>query len=188
MNSAEKYLDREYGPLLFYPAYSAPDPEIGYLTRYAAGVRENGGVYSHAAAWAIMAECMLKRNAAAYGMYKKMIPPERGMDPDFYKAEPYAMPGNIDGPDSANFGRGSWTLYTGSAAWMFRVITEWILGVRPGKNGLIVDPCIPHNWNGFKMKRLFRGKMYEIEVKRNKNGKLETNICSPRGPTGVKQI
>ncbi|MBU4488940.1 MAG: glycosyl transferase family 36 [Candidatus Omnitrophica bacterium] len=176
MNSAEKYLDREYGPLLFYPAYSVPDPEIGYLTRYAAGTRENGGVYSHAATWAIMAECMLKRNNVAYNMYKKMIPPERGMDPDFYKGEPYAMPGNIDGPDSANFGRGSWTLYTGSAAWIFRVITEWILGVRPGKDGLVVDPCIPRSWKGFRMKRLFRGKMYEIEVKRDETGKLKTKV------------
>ncbi len=176
MKSAERILDTEYGPLLLAPAYTEPDPDIGYLTRYAAGTRENGGVYSHAATWAIMAECMLKKNDVAYNMYRKMIPPQRGMDPDFYKGEPYAMPGNIDGPDSANFGRGSWTLYTGSAAWMFRVITEWILGVRPAKDALIVDPCIPGNWKGFVMKRLFQGKMYEIRVKRKKNGKLNTEV------------
>jgi cellobiose phosphorylase len=123
-----------------------------------------------------MAECILKRNKTAYNMYKKMIPPNRGMDPDFYKGEPYAMPGNIDGPDSANFGRGGWTWYTGSAAWMFRVITEHMLGVRPGKDGLIVDPCIPDNWKGFKMTRLFRGKKYQIEVTRNKRNKLEAKI------------
>ena len=176
VESAEKYLDREYGPLLFYPAYSTPDPEIGYLTRYAAGIRENGGVYSHAAAWAIMAECILKRNKVAYNMYKKMIPPNRGMNPDFYKAEPYVMPGNVEGPDSANFGRGGWTWYTGSAAWMLRVITEWILGVRPAENGFTIDPCIPKDWKGFKMKRLFRGKRYEITVKRNKKGKLKSRV------------
>ncbi|MBN1871604.1 MAG: glycosyl transferase family 36, partial [Candidatus Omnitrophica bacterium] len=176
MKSAEKYLDREYGPLLFYPAYSAPDPEIGYLTRYAAGIRENGGVYSHAATWAIMAECMLKRKTKAYNMYKKMIPPNRGMNPDLYKGEPYAMPGNVDGPDSAFFGRGAWTWYTGSAAWMFRVIVEWILGVRPSKEGLIVDPCIPDDWKGFKMRRLFRGKMFEITVKKDGKGRFKSSI------------
>ncbi len=176
VKSAEKYLDREYGPLLFYPAYSVPDPEIGYLTRYAAGIRENGGVYSHAAAWAIMAECMLKRDKIAYGMYNKMMPPNRGREPDLYKAEPYVMPGNIDGPDSANFGRGGWTWYTGSAAWMLRVIVEWMLGVRPGKDGLIVDPCVPKDWRGFKVRRLFRGKRYEIAVRRDGKGKFRTQI------------
>jgi cellobiose phosphorylase len=176
MKSAEKILDREYGPLLLAPAYTEPDPEIGYLTRYAAGIRENGGVYSHAATWAIMAECMRGKCDTAYNMYRKMIPPNRGMDPDFYKGEPYAMPGNVNGPDAANFGCGAWTWYTGSAAWMFRVITEWILGVRPGEDGLIVDPCIPKNWKGFKMRRLFRGKMYEIDVKRNKSGEIKTSV------------
>ena len=173
---AEKYLDEKYGPLLFYPAYAAPDFEIGYLTRYAAGIRENGGVYSHAATWAIMAECMLKRSKVANNMCRKMIPPNRSMKPDLYKAEPYVMPGNIEGPDSANFGRGGWSWYTGSAAWMFRVITEWILGVRPGKDGLIVDPCIPMKWRSFKMRRLFRGKRYEITVRKAKKGKIKTKI------------
>ena len=176
MESAEKYLNKRYGPLLFYPAYSTIDPDIGYLTRYAAGIRENGGVYSHAAMWAIMAECMLKRTKAAFNIYKKMIPPNRSLNPDLYKAEPYVMPGNVDGPDSPNFGRGGWTWYTGSATWMFRVITEWILGVRPGKDGLIVEPCIPREWRTFKMRRLFRGKRYEITVRQDKKGKIRTSI------------
>lgn len=176
MKSAEKYLYKEYGPLLFHPAYSTLDPDIGYLTRYAAGIRENGGVYSHAATWAIMAECLLKRNRVAYNIYRKMIPPNRSVKPDLYRGEPYVMPGNVDGPDSANFGRGGWTWYTGSAGWMFRVITEWILGVRPGKDGLIVDPCIPKGWRGFKMRRLFRNKKYEITVKQDKKGRIKTKI------------
>jgi len=171
MDSAEKYLDAEYGPLLFYPAYSVPDPEIGYLTRYAAGIRENGGVYSHAATWAIMAECILGRSGKAYSMIRKMMPPVRGMKPDLYKGEPYVSPGNVDGPASAFFGRGSWTWYTGSAAWMFRVITEWILGIRPSEDGLIVDPSVPKEWRYFRARRLFRGKVYEIEARRKKGKK-----------------
>jgi cellobiose phosphorylase len=176
MQSAEKYLNSKYGPLLFYPAYSKPDLEIGYLTRYASGLRENGGVYSHAATWAIIAECILKRKRVAYDMYKKIIPPNRSINPNLYKVEPYVMPGNVDGPGSTHFGRGGWTWYTGSATWMFRVITEWILGVRPGKDGLIIDPCIPKQWRGFKMKRLFRGKKYEIAVKQDKKGKIKTSV------------
>ena len=86
------------------------------------------------------------------------------------------MPGNIDGPDSANFGRGGWTWYTGSATWIFRVITEWLLGVRPGRDGLIVDPCLPKGWKGFKMKRFFRGKKFEITVKKNKRGKTKVTV------------
>jgi hypothetical protein len=89
------------------------------------------------------------------------------MDPDRYRVEPYVTPGNADGPDSPHFGRGGWTWYTGSAAWMFRVGTEWILGVRPTYDGLLVRPCVPPDWKGFSMKRTFRGSVYRISVSVN---------------------
>jgi len=164
MESARKFLYEKYGPILFRPAYSTPDTKIGYLTRYAPGARENGGLYSHAAMWAIMAECVLGNGDRAYELYSKLSPVKRGMEPDFYKVEPYSMPGNVDGPDSENFGRGVWTWYTGSAAWLFRVVSEWIFGIRPSREGLIIDPCIPKKWSRFKVKRLFRGAIYHIEV------------------------
>ena len=164
MGSVEQYLDREYGPLLLTPAYTQPDDTIGYLSRYAPGVRENGGVYSHGAAWAIWAECLLGRGDQAYQMYSKICPPKRGMDPDLYCAEPYVMPGNADGPESPFFGRAGWTWYTGSAAWLFRISTEWVLGIRPSREGLVIDPCLPSSWDGFRMKRIFRGTTYEITV------------------------
>ncbi|RLI06251.1 glycosyl transferase family 36, partial [Candidatus Bathyarchaeota archaeon] len=164
MNSVEEILDREYGPLLFYPAFTHADEAIGYLSRYAPGVRENGGLYTHAATWAIMAECILGRGERAYQMYTKLCPINRGMNPDLYFCEPYVTPGNVEGPDSPHFGRGGWTWYTGSAAWLFQVCVEWILGIRPTYDGLLIDPCIPKHWENFKMKRLFRGDVYEIEV------------------------
>ena len=164
MASVERSLDREYGPLLLTPAYTQPDDTIGYLSRYAPGVRENGGVYSHGAAWAILAECLLGRGDVAYRMYSKICPPKRGMDPELYYVEPYVMPGNSDGPESPHFGRGGWTWYTGSAAWLFQVSTEWILGIRPTSEGLLIDPCLPSSWDGFRMKRIFRGTTYEIHV------------------------
>jgi cellobiose phosphorylase len=166
IGAVRKYLDREYGPLLFYPAYSTPDPRIGYITRYAPGVRENGGVYTHAATWAVMAAAMTGDGDWAYSLYEKICPVLRGRDPDVYLAEPYVTPGNIDGPDSELFGRGGWTWYTGSASWLQRVMNEWILGVRPVLHGLVVRPAIPARWNGFRAKRLFRDRLYDIEVTR----------------------
>jgi len=164
MESAEKMLGTGYGPLLFYPAYSKPDETIGYLTRYAPGVRENGGVYTHAAVWAVMAECIMKRQEKAWQFYLGICPLYRGMDSELYKAEPYVTAGNVDGPASPNFGQAGWTWYTGSAAWLWKVGIEWILGVRASFEGLIVDPCIPREWKGFKIERKFRGARYQIEV------------------------
>ncbi|MCM8765551.1 MAG: glycosyl transferase family 36 [Candidatus Omnitrophica bacterium] len=164
MDSVEKILLREYGPLLFYPGYTKPDKEIGYLSRYGEGLRENGGVYTHAATWAIIAEVILKRAEKAYEIYSKICPAKRGLNPKVYMAEPYVTPGNIDGPQSAYFGRGGWTWYSGSAAWLFKVSCEWVLGIRPTLEGLIIDPCIPGDWSGFKVIRKFRGATYEIEI------------------------
>jgi len=164
MASFEKYLNREYGPLSLTPAYTKPDNGIGYLSRYSPGTRENGGVYSHAATWAIWAECLSGNGDLAYETYTKICPPKRGLDPELYYGEPYVMPGNSDGPESPYFGRAGWTWYTGSAAWLFRISTEWILGVRPEGSGLRVDPCIPSQWDGFRMVRQFRGTTYQITV------------------------
>jgi cellobiose phosphorylase len=164
--SLEKYLYRDYGPILFYPAYSKADKEIGYLTRYPAGCRENGGLYTHAGVWAVQAECVLKRPEKAYALYKSFQPIRRGADPERYYCEPYVTPGNVDGPDSPNYGRGGWTWYTGSAAWLFRISVDWILGVRATYEGLLVDPCIPKEWDGFRTKRKFRGATYDIKVTR----------------------
>jgi cellobiose phosphorylase len=165
LRSLEKHLYRRYGPLLLSPGYTTPDPEIGYLTRYAPGARENGGLYTHAGVWAVQAECMLGRRRHAWSLLKRFWPVYRGMQPDLYEVEPYVVPGNVDGPQSPHFGRGGWTWYTGAAAWMFRIATEWILGVRPTWDGLSVAPCLPPEWKEFRMRRRFRGADYDIEAK-----------------------
>ena len=164
MRSMERHLYKAYGPLALYPAYRTPDPQIGYLTRYAPGARENGGLYTHAAAWAVQAECVLKRRRKAWALLERFWPVHRGMQPDLYQAEPYVSPGSVDGPHSPHYGRGGWTWYTGSAAWMLRIGTEWLLGVRPAWDGLLIDPCLPPEWKGFRMTRRFRGSTYRVEV------------------------
>ncbi len=169
MDAVSKYLLKKNGCLLLSPAYTIPDKMIGYLSRYAPGRRENGGVYTHAATWSVWAYAMLKKNDLAYVAYKNLCPIYNGMKPDEYVAEPYVTPGNIDGPDSPNYGMGGWTWYTGSAAWYQKVIVDWILGVRATKNGLVVDPCVPKDWNEFSVKRLFRGTVYNIKVFKKSN-------------------
>jgi cellobiose phosphorylase len=186
LKSMKQHLYRAYGPLLLYPAYRKPDPEIGYLTRYAPGARENGGLYTHAGVWAVQAECMLGRRRHAWELLKKFWPVYRGMAPDHYQVEPYVSPGNVDGPQSPHYGRGGWTWYTGSAAWMMRVSTEWLLGVRPAWDGLLIEPCLPPEWKRFSMKRVFRGSTYHIDVTVEKGPRQMTvdgkTLDSPRVP------
>ncbi|MCX6137833.1 MAG: glycosyl transferase family 36 [Ignavibacteriales bacterium] len=165
MDVVETHLEFKAGTLLVSPAYKKPDPQIGYLTRYASGMRENGGTYTHAATWSIIAHAKMKRAASAYRSFMKINPIIRGRKPDEYVAEPYITPGNIDGPASRFYGRGGWTWYTGSAAWLFIAGTEWILGVRATGAGLMIDPCIPKEWSGYSVKRVFRGATYHIAVK-----------------------
>ncbi|MCK9280559.1 MAG: glycosyl transferase family 36 [Melioribacteraceae bacterium] len=164
MESAEKNLLKDNGALLLAPAYSKPDNYIGYLSRYAPGRRENGGVYTHAATWAIWAFAKLKQCGNTFEAYKRLNPILSGMDPDRYVAEPFVTPGNIDGPDSPNYGMAGWTWYTGSASWYQKVIVDQILGIRASKEGLVIDPCIPKEWNSFSVKRKFRGTVYAITV------------------------
>ncbi len=166
LQAVERMLYRDYGPLVLYPAYQTPDERVGYLTRYAAGVRENGGLYTHAGVWAVQMECYLKRQDKAWDLMKSFCPVYRGMKPDLYQCEPYVTPGNVDGPDSPLFGRGGWTWYTGSAAWLYRIMTEWILGVRPDWDGLVIDPCIPTSWKEFSIQRLYRGHTFHITVEK----------------------
>lgn len=164
MDAVSKYLLKKNGCLLLSPAYTIPDKMIGYLSRYAPGRRENGGVYTHAATWAVWAYALLKKNDLAFTAYKNISPVYNAMNPNEYVAEPYVTPGNIDGPDSPNYGMGGWTWYTGSAAWYQKVIVDWILGVRATKEGLIINPCVPNDWKEFSIKRIFRGASYKISV------------------------
>ena len=164
MDSVTKLLLKNNGTLLLHPAYTKPDEMIGYLTRYAPGRRENGGVYSHAATWSIWAYSLLKQNKNSFEAFRRLCPVYNGMNPDEYNAEPYVTPGNIDGPDSPNYGMGGWTWYTGSAAWYQKVIVDWILGIRATKDGLLIDPCIPKEWKKYSVTRIFRNNTYNIIV------------------------
>lgn len=164
MTAVTKHLLKDNGALLFHPAYTKPDDHIGYLSRYAPGRRENGGVYTHAATWAIWAYSILKDYNNAYKTFKNLCPIYNAGDPDKYKAEPYVTPGNIEGPDSPFYGMGGWTWYTGSAAWFQKLIVECILGIKATREGLLIEPCIPNDWENYTVQRSFRSTIYNINV------------------------
>jgi cellobiose phosphorylase len=154
----------EAGALLLAPAWREPDETIGYITRYAPGLRENGGVYTHAATWAIAAAAKARDAELVERLLVAINPALK--DPRRYWAEPYVLPGNVDGPESPYPGRAGWTWYTGSAAWLCRIVSEWVLGVRPTWDGLLLDPCLPPSWPGARLTRPYRGARLEIDITR----------------------
>lgn len=161
--SVKERLLTDYGPLLLVPAYTEPDPGIGYITRYAPGARENGGVYMHAATWALAAACKRRDVESVGRIWNSVSPPTRSGDGEAYAAEPYVLPGNVDGPLSGTPGRAGWTWYTGSASWLNRVSLEWVLGIRPTWGGLRVDPCPPRALGKVRAVRRWRGRELVIE-------------------------
>ncbi len=175
LDAVRKHMLKPYGALLLSPAYQHVDPYIGYITRYAPGVRENGGVYSHASCWAIQAFAMAGDVETAYEIYRSMAPPLRGQDSNYW-AEPYVMPGNIDGPDSPYEGRAGWTWYTGSSAWMVRVALDWLCGVRAAPEGLVLGLESPKDWPSYQVRRLFRGDAFVIDIEgRGKTWEMEVD-------------
>lgn len=179
MDSVREMLDTELGIKKLHPSITTfPDP-ADPLTNYNKGTGENGAVFCHANTWAIIAECMLGRGDQAYKYYRQLIPQvameKAGLNR--YKAEPYVYASNLFGPESDKFGLANVSWLSGTAAWMYVAATQYIMGIKAELNGLRIDPCIPSDWKGFAVKRLFRGCEYDIKVV-NKTGSCK----------GVKEI
>lgn len=169
MDSAKEHLDTKYGLTLLSPTYSRYYSEIGALTSYPQGLKENGSIWSHANAWAIIAECMLGRGDQAYEYYRKLAPPAKNQIAEIQKSEPYVYAQTIAGVDHLSFGEAKQSWLTGTAAWMMKAATNWIIGVRPQYHGLLIDPCVPKTWKNFRMTRQFRNAVYDITFS-NPNG------------------
>jgi cellobiose phosphorylase len=183
LEAVKEHLVAESGALLLAPAYSIPDERIGYITRYAPGLRENGGVYTHAATWAIAAAAKMKDAELVERLLIAIDPTNK--DPERYWAEPYVLPGNVDGPDSPWYGRAGWTWYTGSASWLHRIVSEWVLGVRPAWEGLVVDPCLPPSWNRARVVRPYRGATYDLRIERG--GEINAPLQLPPLAAGERR-
>ncbi len=163
MDSVKKELDTQYGPKICAPAYQEVDENVGLITRCVPGKKENGAIFCHPTTWLIMAECMLGRGNIAYGYYRKMLPDS--IDASIFKAEPYVYSQYITSDEhSFDEGHASHSWQTGTAAWMYRVSLDYLIGVRATYRGLIVDPVIPEKWNKIVVHRFFRGTLYKILI------------------------
>lgn len=171
MDNVKKYLDTDLGVKKIHPSMTTDYPsKDGNLTMYNKGCGENGSVFCHANTWAIIAECMLKRPENAYKYYHQLLPmiAQEKAGEWRYKAEPYVYCSNIFGPESDKFGLANVSWLTGTAAWMYIAVTQYMFGIKARWNGLEIDPCLPKEMLPAKVTRVFRGKKYEIEITENK--------------------
>jgi len=164
MDMVKRYLDTKHGIMLMAPAYDEFDPVLGAITTFAPGLKENGGIFCHSNPWAMIAEAKLGRGDRAFEYYKKILPSVKNRIADTHKTECYIYSQFITGRDNPHFGKARNSWLTGTAAWNMVAISQYILGVRPEYKGLAVDPCIPHKWKEFSVRRKFRNAIYEIEV------------------------
>ncbi|NLD93729.1 MAG: glycosyl transferase [Fibrobacter sp.] len=165
VESARKYLDSQHGLVLVNPAYTKYHVNLGEISSYPQGYKENAGIFCHNNPWVIIAETILGQGDHAFNHYKKITPAYREDISDLHKMEPYVYSQMIAGKDAKRHGEAKNSWLTGTAAWNFVTISQWILGVRADYNGLIVDPCIPAEWNEFSVKRVFRGTTFNIVIK-----------------------
>jgi len=166
LESARKYLDTDHGLVLLNPAYTKYHVELGEVSSYPPGYKENAGIFCHNNPWIIIAETILGQGDNAFSHYSKIAPAYREEKySELHRMEPYVYPQMIAGKDAKRHGEAKNSWLTGTAAWNFVTVSQWILGIRPDYDGLIIDPCIPSTWPGFKATRKFRGATFNITVK-----------------------
>ncbi|MDR0283679.1 MAG: hypothetical protein LBI33_02150 [Propionibacteriaceae bacterium] len=164
MDAVHEFLASPFGTHLNWPSYTHVDDTIGYVTRVYPGVKENGAIFSHPNAWPVIAETILGRGDKAMELYNAMAPFLQNDIADRRAAEPYVYAQFIYGRDHEFYGRAQNPWLTGTAGWMYTAVTRYILGVRAEPAGLTIDPCIPAEWDGFRVTRQWRGATYQIEV------------------------
>lgn len=165
MDSVKKYLDTPYGLVLQNPAFTKYYIEYGEISTYPAGYKENAGIFCHNNAWIVCAEAVLGRGDMAFEYYSKIAPAYTEEISEIHRLEPYVYAQMIAGKDAKRHGEAKNSWLTGTAAWNFVAVSQWILGIKPGYEGLEVDPCTPKDWDGFKVTRQYRGSTYEITFK-----------------------
>ncbi len=166
LESVRKYLNCEHGLVLQQPAYSRYYVEYGEISTYPEGYKENAGVFCHNNAWIICAEAHVGHGDRAFEYYSKIAPAFSEDISEIRRLEPYVYAQMIAGKDAKGRpgeAKNSWL--TGTAAWNFVAVSQYILGIMPDYDGLRIDPCIPSDWEGFEVSRLFRGVRYNISVK-----------------------
>ncbi len=165
LESVKKYLDCKYGIVLNNPAFTEYIVKYGEISSYPQGYKENAGIFCHNNPWIMIAETLVGNGERAWDYYQKICPPYLEEISDLHKTEPYVYSQMIAGKDAYKPGEAKNSWLTGTAAWTFNVIAEYILGIYPDYEGIKVDPCIPRDWDGYTVNRIFRGVKYRIEIK-----------------------
>lgn len=164
LQSVQTRLDTKYGIVLLQPAYTKYHLELGEISSYPPGYKENAGIFCHNNPWVSCAETVVGHGDRAFEIYKKTCPAYIEDISEIHRTEPYVYSQMVAGCDAATFGEAKNSWLTGTAAWTFVDVSQYILGVQPTLAGLKIDPCLPHEMDGFTLRRVWRGATYEITV------------------------
>ena len=173
LESVQKYLECDYGITLNQPPYSTYHLELGEISSYPPGYKENAGIFCHNNPWIMVAETVMGRGERAFEVYKKIAPAYIEDISEIHRTEPYVYSQMIAGKDAVRQGEAKNSWLTGTAAWNYYAISQYILGIRPEFDGLRVAPCISKDIKGCTIKRKFRGTEYNITIVNNNTGKTE---------------
>ena len=178
LDSVKEQLDTKYGIVLLQPAYTRYHLELGEITSYPPGYKENAGIFCHNNPWVSISETVIGRGDRAFEIYQKTCPAYVEEFSEIHRTEPYVYSQMIAGRDAAFFGEAKNSWLTGTAAWTFVNISQHILGLLPTHEGLSVNPCIPHDFGDFELTRKFREGTYHIQVRNPKQ--VEKGVVSLR--------
>ena len=158
-------LDTRYGIVLQQPPYSHYYMNLGEISSYPPGYKENAGIFCHNNPWVSIAETRIGRGSRAFEIYKKTCPAYIEDISEIHRTEPYVYSQMVAGKDAPKHGEAKNSWLTGTAAWTFVNVSQYILGIRPEFDGLHVDPCIPAEMESLRIRRHYRGADYEIEIR-----------------------
>lgn len=164
LDSVKTNLSCDYGIVMNHPAFTKYHLNLGEISTYPAGYKENAGIFCHNNPWIMIAETMIGRGDEAFEYYSKIAPSFLEDISNLHRTEPYVYSQMIAGKDAPTPGQAKNSWLTGTAAWNYYAISRYILGIQPDYYGLIINPCIPKQWDGYTVLRRFRGAEYEIEI------------------------
>ncbi|MGE5263460.1 MAG: GH36-type glycosyl hydrolase domain-containing protein [Acidobacteriota bacterium] len=184
LESVHAHLATPHGIILQQPAYSRYYLHLGEISSYPPGYKENAGIFCHANPWIVIAEATLGHGDRAHDYYLRINPSAREEIGEIHRCEPYVYAQMIAGRDAPTYGEAKNSWLTGTAAWNYVAITQWILGIRPTFDGLQIAPVIPSHWSGFRATRVFRGVTYAIEVERTGEGNAPSLVVDGKPVDG----
>jgi cellobiose phosphorylase len=196
LDSVKEHLDCDYGIVLHNPAFTKYYLNLGEISTYPPGYKENAGIFCHNNPWIMIAEAMTGNGDRAFDYYKKITPAYLENISDLHITEPYVYCQMIAGKDAHKPGEGKNSWLTGTAAWNFYAVSQYILGIRPDYEGLIVEPKVPKDWAAFSVSRVFREATYHIQIEKSGsekgiwvNGKLiDGNIIPVLEKNSINQV